>query len=340
MNAAAETIRIGSLRETTELLHAHRKGKNTVNELQVFSEMKVVSPRDVDTLKPRGVPSELTVRSFGMTDLGKVRTNNEDQYLIAVLVKALQIQLTSLPVRTVHGNDRSHLFVVADGVGGNAGGEKASALAMDSVEAFMLDTFKWFFQFKAKEEDEVLAEFRSALGQANARVLAEAVEHPELTGMGTTLTLAYSLNGVLFVAHVGDSRCYLCRAGALHRLTRDHTLVAEMVRNGAIRANEAGQNRLRHVITNVVGGTTAELKVEVHKVHLEARDVLLLCSDGLTEMLADEEIASVLRAEADPEQACRQLVAGANSKGGVDNITVIVARYDTDTGMSLNGARH
>jgi protein phosphatase len=176
------------------------------------SNVAVVGPNDMDTIELPAVHASLTVRSFGLTDVGKLRDANQDQFLIAVLHKALEVQRTSLPQDKVrHGVDRGYVFVVADGMGGHAGGKEASALAIDSVETFLLETFKWFFQFKGKEEDKLMAEFHNALVQANARVLAEAVEHPELRGMGTTLTLAYSLNDELFVAHVGDSRCYLCR---------------------------------------------------------------------------------------------------------------------------------
>src|SRR5262249_15442548 len=221
----------------------------------------------------------------------------------------------------------SYLFVVADGMGGHAGGEKASALAIDSVESFILETFKWFAQFKPREEDQVMADFQSALARANARILAEAAERPELSGMGTTLTLAYSLNDVLFVAHVGDSRCYLSRNGTLDRLTSDHTLVREMVRVGALPAEKAAKHRLRHVITNVVGGNDPDVRVELHKVQLAAGDTMLLCSDGLTEMLPEDEIARILQKEIDPERCCRQLVARANEAGGRDNITVVVTQF-------------
>jgi protein phosphatase len=299
-----------------------------MSEPQFSSNVAVVGPRDVDTVMPSGAHPPLTMRSFGLTDRGKVRATNEDQFLTAVLLKALQVQGTSLPQRKVqHSSDRAYLFVVADGMGGHAGGEQASALAIDSVETFMLETFKWFFRFKGKEEDKVLAEFHSALGQANARVLAEAAQHPELRGMGTTLTLAYSLNDALFVAHVGDSRCYLCRDGTLYRLTCDHTLVEDMIRVGTLHAEEAARHRLRHVITNVVGGDAPEVKVELHKVQLEGGDRMLLCSDGLTEMLPDEEISQILQTEAEPEQACRRLVTRANDAGGRDNITVVVAHF-------------
>jgi protein phosphatase len=263
-----------------------------------------------------------------LTDTGRVRPANEDQFLIAVLHKALQIERTSLPqAKLQHSSDRSYLFVVADGMGGHAGGEQASILAVDTVEAFILETFKWFAQCKGPEQDQVLTDFQKALGHANARILAEAERHPELHGMGTTLTLAYSLNDVLFVAHVGDSRCYLQRDQALYRLTQDHTLVEEMIRRGALSAEEASRHHWRHVVTNAVGGDSAQVKVDVHMLRLEAGDRVLLCSDGLTEMASEEEINQILAAAADPEQACRRLVARANEAGGKDNITVIVAHF-------------
>jgi PPM family protein phosphatase len=303
-----------------------------VSEPQISSDVAVVSPHDLDTLTPPDGPPPLSVRSFGLTDAGKVRATNEDQFLIAVLLKALQVEQTSLPQRPVqHSTDRSYLFVVADGMGGHAAGEQASALAIDSVETFILGTFKWFAQFKGPEQDQVLADFQSALGQANARILAEAAARPELRGMGTTLTLAYSLNDVLFVAHVGDSRCYLCRQGKLYRLTRDHTLVEEMVRQGALQPEEAAKHRWRHVITNAVGGESADLKVEVHKLHLEGGDRVLLCSDGLTGMLPEEEINQVLHTQAEPEQACRRLVTRANEAGGRDNVTAVVVHFRAAT---------
>jgi PPM family protein phosphatase len=298
----------------------------------IHSGATIVAPANVDTMNLAGQHLFLTVRSFGLTDPGEVRDTNQDQFLIAVLRKALQVQRTSLPApKFQYSSDQSHLFIVADGMGGHAGGETASALAIDSVDAFILDTFQWFAHFKAKEEDKLLDDFQSALGQANARLLAEAKGRPELHGMGTTLTLAYSLNDMLYVAHVGDSRCYLFRNSLLYRLTRDHTLVEEMVRRGALNVEQAAKYQWRHVITNAVGGTSAEVKVEVHRVHLEAGDAVLLCSDGLTNMVPDEEIARILRAEAEPEQACNQLVTQANEQGGKDNITVLVARFDAGT---------
>ena len=137
------------------------------------------------------------------------------------------------------------------------------------METFILGTFKWFAQFKVPEQDQVLADFQTPWVRPTLASL------PRQRSIGscaarTTLTLAYSLNDVLFVAHVGDSRCYLCRHGILYKLTRDHTLVDEMVRRGALAAEEAGGATLRHVITNAVGGGSADVNVEVHKLQWKA----------------------------------------------------------------------
>ena len=273
----------------------------------------------------------MAVRAFGLTDPGRVRESNEDQFLVAVLVKALQVQWTSLPSPKMnHSHDRSHLFVVADGMGGQAAGETASALAIDSVESFVLDSLKWFAHCEGDDQDRVLAELKKSIRQASLRVEAEGASRPELSGMGTTLTVAYTLNDELFVAHAGDTRCYLLREQTLHRLTRDHTLIDEMLRHGQISPEQARHHHWRHVIVNALGGGCPEIDVELHKLRLHADDKLLLCSDGLTEMLSDEEIAHVLQEENDPEQACRELVKIANHQGGQDNITVVIAHFEAD----------
>jgi protein phosphatase len=275
----------------------------------------------------------LQVRTYGLSHPGRVRPSNEDQFVIATLTKALQVQYTSLPQSRVrYGSERGYLFVVADGMGGHKAGEQASALAVDLIERFVLNTFKWFFQLKGPEGQNVLTEFHAALRQTDAHIYQQASEHPELWGMGTTLTTAYSYGADLFVVHVGDSRCYLCRDGQLRQLTHDHTLVQEMVRRGHLKPEEAAAHQWRHVVTNVIGGTEKGVQPEVHKVGLEAGDVLLLCSDGLTEMVADEQIAAVLQAETEPRRICERLVAQANDAGGRDNITVIVGRYEMAAG--------
>src|SRR5262249_10967202 len=159
----------------------------------------------------------------------------------------------------------------------------------------------------------------------DAKVLTESQEHPELHGMGTTLTLAYVVASELFVAHVGDSRCYLLRGRMLYRITRDHTLVEAMLRRGIITEAEAATHKMRHVIANVLGGNEPGVDIELHKLSLEPNDRLLLCSDGLTEMISDSEIAAILDEAAIPQDACERLIARANEQGGSDNITAIVA---------------
>jgi serine/threonine protein phosphatase PrpC len=299
-----------------------------MTEPRILEDSACAEPLAATTVERRSGCPPLTVHSFGLTDRGRVRESNEDQFFVAVLLKALHIHQTSLPLPKVqHSHDRSYLFVVADGMGGRAAGETASALAVDSVGSFVLESLKWFAECRGAEQDQVLVDFQRALADASARVRAEGAAHSELHGMGTTLTLAYSLNDELFVAHAGDSRCYLCRHRHLVRLTRDHTLVDELVRRGGISAEEAKHHHWRHVISNALGGGCPEVKVEVHKLQLESGDIVLLCSDGLTEMLSDDKISEILDAETDPEKACRQLVARANEEGGRDNITVIVAHF-------------
>jgi serine/threonine protein phosphatase PrpC len=295
---------------------------------EMHSEVKVVNAIDLDTAIVPGQRGSLAVQAFGATDKGQERPNNEDQFLVAKLSKSLQVLQTSLPQpKNRQSSDCSHLFIVADGMGGHAAGEQASALAIDSVETFVLEALKWFSHNKGDDDDKLLADFRLALGQAHERVRQEANEHPELHGMGTTLTLAYCLNDELYVAHVGDSRCYLFRDRILYAVTQDHTLVEEMVRKGAIKPEEAANHRWRHVITSTVGGESAKVRVDVHRLHLVPGDIVLLCSDGLTEMQTGDDIAAVLNAAPDATTACQQLIAAANAAGGKDNITVVVARF-------------
>jgi protein phosphatase len=272
----------------------------------------------------------LAVHSFGLTDRGRVRPSNEDQFVVAELTKAMRVQHASFPQATMqYADERGHLFIVADGMGGHQAGEQASALAVESIEAFVLNTLRWFFRLKGAEEQDILKEFQTALQQADAKVCREAAQHPEFAGMGTTVTMAYSFGSRLFLVHVGDSRCYLFRGEQLHRLTHDHTLVAEMIRLGQIRPDEAAHHRLRHVITNSIGGHGPGVQVECHRIELEPDDTFLLCSDGLTEMVSDERIAAVLQADHEPRTVCQRLVAEANEQNGPDNITVIVARFET-----------
>ena len=285
---------------------------------------------DAPAACPPPVHRPLSVRSHGLTDVGRKRESNEDQFLIATLSKALRVHGASIEQPEVHfGDPQGCLLLVADGCGGHAAGEKASALAVKTVEHFTLEALNWCAQLRpGAPGDALLGEFHKALSQANDRVFHEGERRPELHGMATTLTLAYVLHHDLFVAHVGDSRCYLLRNNMLYPLTRDHTMVAEMVRRGLLKPEEAAHHAYRHVVTNVIGGNDPGVQVEMHKLSLEPADRLMLCSDGLTEMVSDEEILGVLAAsQPDPAAACDRLVRLANEKGGKDNVTVVVADF-------------
>ena len=263
----------------------------------------------------------LIVQSYGLTDRGLVRATNEDQFVTATLMRALCVEQSSVPQSTVHyADNRSYVFIVADGVGGVEGGEKASALAVGAIEEFLLG-------IDGSADTSVLREFKEALQNADACVCAAAAKEPGLHGMGTTLTMAYSRGSDLFVAHVGDSRCYLFRRSMLHRLTHDDTLVNAMVEGGLLAPEKAAAHDFRHIITNVIGGSRPGIHAEVHRIDLEQGDVLLLCTDGLTGMLTDDRIATTLATMSSPQEACEQLVQIANEQGGEDNVTVVVVRY-------------
>ena len=274
--------------------------------------------------RPKSPITPDSVRSFGMTDAGRVRQTNEDQFAIVELARTMRVHGTSIPqAKAQYSSHRGHIFLVADRMGGHQGGEVASTLGVMSVEGFLLNSLNRFFNLKASDEHQVLSEFQSVLVQTDAKLFDEAAQHPELFGMGTTLTLAFIVDWRLFVAHVGDSRCYIFSKNALHQLTEDHSIVAELVRRGALSPKEASRHPGRHVVTNVLGGNTHGAQVEVHKLDVEPDDVVLLCSDGLSGMVSDDHIAAVIREENEPQRICERLVAQANENGGKDNITVV-----------------
>jgi len=270
--------------------------------------------------------SLFTVKSFGLSDPGRVRSSNEDCFVIAELARTLYVHETNLPQsNATFSSHRGHVFIVADGVGGNAAGEVASSLSVASIEDFLLNTLRRFSNLQASEEQDVLRELQKALLHADSRIFEETAKHPQWRGMATTITFAFVVNWRLFVAHAGDCRCYLYSKGSLQRLTQDHTLTAELVRAGAVSPQDAGRHPFRHVVTNILGGDKPGVKAELHSLDLQPDDALLLCTDGLTGMVPEDRIVAILQAEKEPQRACELLVAEANERGGRDNVTVIVA---------------
>jgi len=248
----------------------------------------------------------LQIASGGATDVGMVRTNNEDCFRI---VPSLE------------------LFVLADGMGGEAHGEVASALAVETVVKHCLEGLENPTAPLVGDARPGLTpkscRLMSALHLANQRVFQSAAEHPEQRGMGATLTAAWIDELNLSIAHVGDSRMYLLRTGVLQQLTSDHSLVAEQVRRGILTASEAEASTMQNVLLRALG-TQPEVEVDVEQVGLFPNDVLLLCSDGLTRMATEPEIAGALQSEPDPQKAAEKLIRLANEGGGVDNITAVV----------------
>jgi protein phosphatase len=275
------------------------------------------------TAEPR-----LIVRAFGATDRGRVRSKNEDQYLIAEVGTLMRVQQSSVLQSGPHaGSIQGRLLVVADGIGGANAGDVASAMLVQGIESFVLNSLMRILRSDEPATEAVALGFQKALRKIEARIVAEANRNRELRGMGTTVTLALSIGSQLFVIQVGDGRCYVFRSGTLQQLTHDQTLVQALVDQGVLSHDEASGHRFRNIITNSVGGTTPGVQATVSRMRLEPGDVLLLCTDGLTGMVSDETIAATLAANSDPQVACQRLVDEANAAGGRDNVTVIVAAY-------------
>jgi len=250
--------------------------------------------------------------SSGLSDVGRVRTNNEDSFRI---VEAL------------------NLFILSDGMGGEAHGEVASAMAVDAVNKYC-ETEKE--DSGATVLDEVPANIssqtrrlRQAVAQANFQIFQSAQKNPEQRGMGATITALWLKDTLMSIAHVGDSRAYLLRNGNLQQLTNDHSLVAEQVRRGLITPQQAEESEMQSVLLRALGAHP-EVEIDVDEVEIIPRDVLLLCSDGLTRMVTEPEIAGALQAETIPSAAGERLIALANENGGIDNVTVIVVRFEDD----------
>jgi len=270
------------------------------------------------------------VEVFGKTDLGRARDHNEDRFLVADLTRKAASLLPD--VRQHDIGPRGTLLVVADGMGGAAAGEVASEMATDTIYAHLVKTWN--------DEDEVTPQrfayrLKESVEVANASIHAHAKAHPEVRGMGTTTTAAGVLNDHLYLTQVGDSRAYLIRGGQAHQITKDQSLMQRLVEAGELTEEEAAQSERRNIILQALG---PDPKVKVDLTHQEVRrgDILVLCSDGLSGQVKKEEIAAIVSAAPDLSTACDQLIALANERGGPDNITVVVARFDGD-GLRFSG---
>jgi PPM family protein phosphatase len=286
-------------------------------------------------------PKPVQVRFGAVTDRGKVRPNNEDHYVVARRRRLRDVLLTNLPDGYLPAtHDDAYTMVVADGIGGAAFGELASMLALRAAWDLTTHAFKWHFQITDGEAKE-LEETMKVYGQLVHRQLLEHAEaNPRLAGMGTTLTGGLTTGLDAFFFHLGDSRAYLNRNGSLERLTRDHTLAEHLVDAGAIPSVSEASRVMQNMLVNYLGGHNRSVEVETYRLKLRYGDRLLFCTDGLTDMVREPEIASVLDKHANPQDACNTLVELALDHGGRDNVTVVIARYESQMSDDAGTVQH
>jgi protein phosphatase len=258
-----------------------------------------------------------------------VRENNEDHFFVTRLGRTLQTLITSLSLGDVpaRAEEVNYVMVVADGMGGHAAGEVASRMAISALVSLALDVPDWIFRVDEEHAREIEERTRARVREVGAMLIERGRRDPALRGMGTTLTCARSLGRDLMITHAGDSRAYLLRAGRLHHLTRDHTYAQLLVDTGQLAPADAASSRHRHVLMNALGGSNEDVQVDIDTLRLEDGDRVLLCSDGLTDMVDDAAITGILLETPGSSEACERLVQRALDNGGRDNVTVVVAAY-------------
>ncbi len=264
-------------------------------------------PAKVDPRPSR--PSRRVIQSAACTDPGRKRESNQDYFLL----------------------DPEHdLYLLADGMGGHAAGDTAARVAAVAVDDFIHEAIEssqmtWPFGFNPNASFESNA-LSTSIRIADRQVRRAAQEDESLEGMGTTLVAAWIVEQRLLFSHLGDSRLYLIRSGEMRQLTEDHSVVQEQVRLGRIRRMDAWEHPNRNVVTKALGvGPAADPALAEEA--LQSNDLLLLCSDGLSDLLRDSEILDLAGASSELEGACRSLVDSANQAGGDDNITVVLVHY-------------
>ncbi len=240
------------------------------------------------------------IEAIGKTDIGRVRSTNQDSFMV---------------------NQVERLYIVADGMGGHAGGEIASRLCIENVSNYIQKHPEEIAAAKHHPDPKLQRVMADAINHASAQIYERALEEPSLRGMGTTATVAKVVDNYVYCSHVGDSRLYLIRCGFLYQLTADHSLVSEQVRAGVLSKEEAELHHLRNVITRSVGYQEEE-EVDTFATRLEPGDLLLLCSDGLHGKVPDKELSLIInQLKCD---AIGKLINLANERGGEDNITAII----------------
>ncbi|RLB61237.1 MAG: serine/threonine-protein phosphatase [Deltaproteobacteria bacterium] len=289
----------------------------------------IVAP-DSDEVAP-----DLALEAAGLSDVGQERERNEDQFLIATLQQTLHVMDTSVSydaLRWLPSGGKGILLLVADGMGGTGGGDIASSVAVRTIANYLCNVIPATQEVTPSQSPlrqstipGMRQGLKSALEQGDVAVRRAAQREGASETMGTTVTMAYIRWPHLYVAHVGDTRCYLFRDDELYQLTTDHTLAEQLRERTHVEVDDSSP--WHHVLWNALGGgESPSAEPEVLRRSLWPKDTLLLCSDGLNKHVTDDEIAVALRSAENADDACKRLVAMANAGGGQDNITVLVAR--------------
>ncbi len=276
---------------------------------------------------PARKPRDEEIDVHGLTHPGKVRADNQDHFLICALRKQMVVQLTSLPEADhlmADGERLAFLAMVADGVGGGAKGATASQTAVEAVTQYVTRSMRCYYAVASADDQEFYDALKEGAAQGHAELLRRGEENADYRGMATTLTLYLGVWPRAYLLQVGDSRCYLLRHGELSQITRDQTMAQELVDAGVMPAELVAGTRLAHTLSSSIGGRQTD--PQVTRFDMDWGTVMMLCSDGLTRHVKDDQIREVLRTMRSAKQACEDLLQAALDDGGSDNITIVIGR--------------
>lgn len=270
-------------------------------------------------------PTDDELDFFGITDAGKVRPDNQDHFLLATIHPQIVVHGSSLPdvdSLPLRGGRLGTFALVADGVGGAAAGSDAARLATESIARYVSSTIRCYDQIGAGKDEVLFASLKDAAMQAHDAVRAEAASRPQQKRMATTLTMLLAVWPWAYVVQVGDSRCYVFQKGKLRQVTRDQTIGQQLVDEGAMKREQLRHSPLKNVLASAIGAD--EATPEVTRIDVaDSGSALLLCSDGLTKHVSDDEIADRMAKRTSSEQVSRDLLNLALDRGGTDNITIV-----------------
>jgi protein phosphatase len=274
----------------------------------------------------------LLAEIFGSSNVGLIRHDNQDSFMIANLETGDIATMSAPAVVSVH--TAPFFLIVADGVGGAASGALASSIATETI---LSELHRWWHKVPKRTPESIEAALKRGIDVANKAIYQKSNSSPEHHGMGTTTTLALVLDGEAFIAQVGDSRAYLVRKGAAKQITKDQSFVQRLIDAGRMTQKEAAQSEHRNIILQALG-PEEKVVTDLYRCKLENDDLLVLCSDGLSNQVSAEDIGRITRGAGRPEEICEALIEEAMHTGAPDNVTVIAARLRTPEADQLRAA--